>query len=399
MPQLNPDLVELILEQFDPCRTLDIPIKSPDFSWHDEIRKADHLHHFSQVCRISTIWVVPTRRWLYRDIPLSVTSELRRVEVLLDTANNVPSIRRLVQRLTVNINDANHKAIMSLVAMLPRCAVFVPSTTGLLDPVALDAFVRWGVICCVGIDGIPDWSGSKWSNALQHWTNLVELHTKPTRFPIRMAIQPFTEEDQFEQSLPSLRTLSVGRVFASLPPTTSDTLHTLFLDNCWVAVGAHVSNFILHHSSSLRRICIHNCKFADDPDSNFLDDIGLFSRNLGVLHIDTTGHVTDRILDSLPPSVTELAIDFLEGPGLTPSSCMEFLKYRNTQVVTRLTKFSVRVWVLGEEVLRDWRDVHEAASEDGVEFGCTLAHPKIGSSLLDIGAPFPDRPIWGRNVL
>jgi hypothetical protein len=320
----------------------------------------------STLCLVSRDWSNPARRILYRII---FDLERTRFQLLIKTLRDTYSLRKYVRALYTNPYDE----IMEFARLLPKAQIYL-----LLSRISTPNESIAALPSLAGLH-IKDlqWGREAWSQIFTECRGIEDLRLHISSHP--SAFPPTWQERDAGSWLPALHTLKLTMMDRwTIPPTSSNTLHTLVLYSYTARVYIDLLLDLLHrHSDSLRRVLIDGIKFEEDSDPFALDHIGNHLTTVESLYIRRASPaITEQIFDSLPQSIVDVSLD-MDYP-VTGASCAEFLA-RCKRIDSPLRSIALRLRV-EQDSMRDSVDDKLAllklwAGNQGVLFNCAFDFP------------------------
>jgi hypothetical protein len=296
-PHLPGDVIELIVAHRFP----DVEFDSPEFLSCDSYRSEEHRKsHIAPFSLLSRAWLAPARRALYRSITEAYNDE-NHGPLLWDTIQKYPHVRKYIRRMFLrNPLAASH--FRDIITLLPLCTILLAlPSSDIDDPDLIFASTCPGYLRFEHDDEYSV-STETWHSGFRSWSRLQVLELVGIKKPMSLDDLPPGEEDY----LPSLRVLKLrlmsGR--ATIPPTTSNTLHTIVFSECRHApILNGLTSLLDRHASSLRRLCIENA-----PAARPLIECALPNLRLLEIFVACGFYVPDPFLLQMPPSIVHISI-------------------------------------------------------------------------------------------
>jgi hypothetical protein len=170
IPRLNGDLIELIVKYTHP----DVPFDAPEFDSGTDYGSRPY-RFFAGLCTISSMWLTPGRRQLYRVLRSYSHLRGRKCESFLRTIKKHPQIRGYVRRCHLVLSHDYEDLIYHTVALMPNCIVLASAVSLSMSPAP-----QWTNI--VNLESLVSltasgsmFSDESWRIALLKWTRLREL--------------------------------------------------------------------------------------------------------------------------------------------------------------------------------------------------------------------------------
>jgi hypothetical protein len=176
-----------------------------------------------------------------------------------------------------------------------------------------------------------------------------------------------------ESILPTLHKLRLEGFHSdyTIPPTSSNTLHTLVLVNYFASSAQpfQLPDLVRHHAESLRRISINQAAYGIEPVPVF-DEIAALAHKVEYLHIINTPQISPTIFERIPTYAVQVTLSF-HTTTFTGEACLELLHREvHGRLPLKLLNISViptfDFTIIPEE--EDWGIVCAAAESLGVRF-------------------------------
>jgi hypothetical protein len=397
---LNNDVLEVLFEHLDTESTGTYPDFSRTFESHRR------CSFFASLCLVSRSWLHVARRLLYRAIPI-LQNDFDRLSKFVATLKYNPTIRTYIRRLHISIiSEKTWPLTLEAWKLLPRSLIYFTSKDldlgienavvaaaveamedsdaedeveedeiedgGLIEEIGYDAGLRLESFANQALLELPlhslasaclptvSWSPALWATAFTAWSSLESLDLRDNAYT--MTHPP----DEFQiDGLPSLRALTLRDMDESyiIPPTSSNTLHTLIVLDCTVIPEASLCLLISKHSDSLRSLVFQFVAGGAEVDyiraASFARKLERFQCN----HANTTS------LSVLSPCITEAVYSFVFTAD--PDAITAFL-HASPQLKTLFCQFwGPRPTSTIDPLKQLWSKVQNVAERRGVKFGCS----------------------------
>jgi hypothetical protein len=340
------------------------------------------------LCLVSRLWLHPAQRSLYRVVPI-LQRDLTRLLNFCAAVRHNPALRLYVRRFHTSItSEDTWRLTLEVCELLPRCVVF------LIDPVfglraGSDLFADQVMsdlpllphLASVRLASVS-WLPHLWVTAFSTWTELEYLVLGNMGVPLELDFHT-------DEYLPSLKTLQLWHTSTSylIPPTTSNTLHTLVLINCPCITGDSFRLLVSKHRNSLRRLAIQRYNI-DTLGFDYVEAASL-ARKLECFKCHDVNTASLRLLS---PCITEAIFssisDFADPEDIIAylhlSPCLKTL-------LCRMWMQSPNSPAQDEEL---WRRVQDAAEERGIIFGCCYYNSEEIASGWARGSQNLENPSW-----
>lgn len=345
MPTIPLDIIICILECFRPpevYRAYFNPENDPD----DKVR----LGLLCTLASVSTKWLEPCRRMIYRDFSALECNPTRN-RLFMRTLEENPAIGPLVKRLFI----ADWTIINSIYLMPNISTLRLYNKPKEVDSKPLLTLKHLKHLIFRGSNGT--FTEQEWEAALTSWPLLESIMCKHIRpqFSDAFRTRYTSFQSLHELAFVKVYELPVNAMFPALP----NTLRIVKFRRC-AMVYPLLDHILKSHAESLEQLEIVGCHEGftrRDADPVVIPPL---SQNLKVLHFyQNTVEISPT---SLPAGLIEIRIDWQD---CTPTEASTFIRQRSSQG-GHLRSFEVKE--AADEHFEAWKEVKSIARGLGITF-------------------------------